>query len=498
MKYISTRNTNNIVEAHDAIKQGIAEDGGLYVPENIPQVSLNELEDMLKMNYREVAKNILLKYLDDFNEDEIKYCVDNAYNVESFDTDDIVELHNLDENTEILELWHGPTYAFKDLALQILPHLLKKSIEKSKDTREVVILTATSGDTGKAALEGFKDIKGTKIIVFYPQEGVSNIQKLQMVTQKGDNTFVVSVDGNFDDAQTGVKKIFTDKEFKALIENNGYVFSSANSINLGRLVPQIIYYFWGYLNMVRKSQIKMGEKINVVVPTGNFGNILAGFYAKKMGLPLNKLICASNSNNVLTEFIRTGCYNKNRGFIQTNSPSMDIIISSNLERLLFNIASDKQYVKKYMDNLNFEGFYNIEKELKQCIDENFWASYCDDNTTLETIKSVYSKYNYVVDTHTAVAINVLEQYRKLSGDDTKTIVASTASPFKFSGSVLSAIFGENQLDNDEYVNLEKLSDLVSLEIPKNLKDINKQQVLHKTNCSPDSMKQVVKNILENA
>jgi threonine synthase len=438
MKYISTRDLNNEVEAHEAIKQGIAEDGGLFVPNSIPKISLNDLKEMTNMNYSQRAERILKEFLTDYTKEELMECTQNSYNSKNFNTNEIAPVKRLNSNEYVLELWHGPTCAFKDMALQILPQFLTRAIRKSEDSRKVVILTATSGDTGKAALEGFKDVDGTEIIVFYPKEGVSKIQELQMTTQDGKNTFVVAIEGNFDDAQTGVKKIFTDKEFINEINNKGYVFSSANSINLGRLVPQIVYYFSGYLDMVKKGYIQEKEKINVVVPTGNFGNILAAFYAKEMGLPIEKLICASNENNVLTDFINQGKYDKNRTLKTTISPSMDILLSSNLERLLFELSENKEIIKEYMHDLKIKGFYEIDKELKHKIDKYFWADFCTEEETKEVIKRVYNKFNYVVDTHTAVAIGVLDKYKENFKDDTKTLVVSTASPFKFSNSVLEA------------------------------------------------------------
>ena len=410
MQYRSTRDSNTQVTSAMAIKTGLAPDGGLFLPETVPQVSLSEIEALCGMTYNERAVDILSRFLTDFTQEEITTCVNRAYSREKFETEEIAPIFKLNQNTYFLELWHGPTCAFKDMALQILPHLLLKSIHKTGETKEVVILVATSGDTGKAALEGFKDVAGTRIIVFYPADGVSDIQKRQMVTQDGNNVDVAAVCGNFDDAQNGVKQIFTDKDYNEMLAQNGFMLSSANSINWGRLVPQVVYYFSAYANLLKNNEIKLGDKINFVVPTGNFGNILAAYYAKEMGLPVNRLICASNENNVLTDFIKTGVYDKNRSFKTTVSPSMDILISSNLERLLSLATNgDDGQVKAWMENLKSTGKYEVSAGVKQKILETFWGGFCDDDDTLDEINRVFRETSYIMDTHTAVAKRVLNQ-----------------------------------------------------------------------------------------
>jgi threonine synthase len=496
MEYISTRDILNKVQSHIAIKKGIAEDGGLFVPTSIPKFSVDDINSMVDMSYIQRACLVLGKFLTDFTHQEIEACVKNAYGFDKFDNSDIAPVHKLNDSEYVLELWHGPTCAFKDMALQLLPHLLTTSIKKSGDSREVVILTATSGDTGKAALEGFKNVNGTKIIVFFPKEGVSDVQKLQMLTQEGENTFVIAIEGNFDDAQTGVKNVFTDNEFNSKLDKNGYVFSSANSINLGRLVPQVVYYFSSYADMVKNNYISKGEKINVVVPTGNFGNILAAFYAKEMGLPIEKLICASNENNVLTEFIKTGEYNRNRKFITTVSPSMDILISSNLERLLFYYAKDKKDIVEYMNKLKTNGSYTVKDEIKNEFENKFYSDYCNDKETKKIINDVFSKYNYIVDTHTAVAVGVLEKYKNTEDNGLKTIIVATASPFKFSDSVLEGLNeGKNYEFDDSYNYVNELASNYNLTIPQGLKDINKKEIKHNRECQPNKMKEEIKSIL---
>jgi len=478
MQYQSTRDKNIAVSSAQAIKKGISPDGGLFVPVSIPQISLDDIEKMSGIKYTERAEFILGKYLTDYTTDEIADCAKNAYKAEKFGSDDTAPVYKLNDSAYILELWHGPTCAFKDMALQILPHLLTKAIKKTGEDKEVVILVATSGDTGKAALEGFKDVEGTKIQVFYPVDGVSKIQKLQMTTQEGNNVSVVAVKGNFDDAQTGVKKIFTDKEYIKELDAKGYSLSSANSINWGRLVPQIVYYFSAYCDMLKNGEIKLGEEINICVPTGNFGNILAAYYAKCMGLPVKKLICASNKNNVLTDFIKTGTYDKNRTFHTTISPSMDIIISSNLERLLF-IMSDYNdaEIKDYMDKLSTDGKYTVSKEIFEKIKTDFYAGCCDDNETKTTIKTIKDEYSYTADTHTAVGIKVYSDYIKETGDNTKTVIASTANPYKFNKSVLEALDkNQNFDDKDEFKLLDMLFERSGLEIPSSLKDLKNKDV----------------------
>lgn len=497
MKYQSTRNKNIKISSAEAIKRGISTEGGLFVPEEVPVVSLEEILSLKDLSYRMRAEHILSKFLTDYTEDELKECCDKAYSAEKFGSNDTAPLRKLTETIYMLELWHGPTCAFKDMALQILPHLLTKALKKTGETNEIVILVATSGDTGKAALEGFKDVEGTRIEVFYPEDGVSDMQKLQMTTQEGGNVSVIAVKGNFDDAQTGVKKIFTDNEYKDELNKSGFSFSSANSINWGRLVPQIVYYFSAYADMLKNGEIILGDKINICVPTGNFGNILAGYYAYMMGLPVNKFICASNKNNVLTDFLTTGTYNINRKFYTTSSPSMDIIVSSNLERLLY-IASrfDDEFVKKCMQNLSLCGKYSVDGEIFDKIKDKFVAGFCDDDMTKITIKEFYDKYGYVTDTHTAVACRVYEDYKKSTGDLTKTVIASTANPFKFSKDVLDAIepmveFG----DLNEFEMLSKLSSAGNINIPHSLASLKEKQVRFTDVYSKDDMKSAVDKFL---
>lgn len=491
MKYQSTRNKNISVDAALAIKSGISPEGGLFVPEDIPVISLEFINKLTQMKYKERAAEILGLFLTDFSKEELDLCASNAYSADKFGSDNTAPLKCLDDKLAVLELWHGPTCAFKDMALQILPYLLKKSIEKTGEDNEVVILVATSGDTGKAALEGFKDVKGTKIQVFYPVDGVSEIQKLQMTTQEGENVSVCAVNGNFDDAQTGVKKIFTDNEYKKELSDKGYTFSSANSINWGRLAPQIVYYFSAYCDLIAENKISNGDKINIVVPTGNFGNILAAYYAKCMGLPVNKLICASNTNNVLTEFITTGIYDRNRKFHTTVSPSMDILISSNLERLLYHLSDgDDILVAKYMKELSDDGKYIVNEDIKAKISDAFYGECCNDSETKQTIAKYFDKYEYVVDTHTAVALNVYEKYVENTGDTTATVIASTANPFKFNKAVISAIRPELNLDNiDEFEMLSILADEGGINIPLQLAELKTKNIRFKTVCDKENMKE---------
>lgn len=440
MLYTSTRDKSIKVESADAIAHGISEEGGLFIPVEIPKISKDDINELVGMDYIGRAKKILSLYLTDFSEDEIDYCVNGAYAKGKFSDEKIAPLHTLSDKAEILELWKGPTCAFKDMALQLLPYLLTVAAKKSAPDKKIVILVATSGDTGKAALEGFKDVPGTKILVFYPEDGVSPMQKLQMITQEGENVGVCAIEGNFDDAQNGVKAIFTDKEVAKKLDGMGMMFSSANSINWGRLVPQIVYYVSAYCDMLSKGKIKMGDEINVVVPTGNFGNILAAYYAKEMGVPIKKLICASNSNDVLTEFLKTGVYNRIRDFYTTISPSMDILISSNLERLLFLLSSmDDVKVNTWMKELKESGKYRVGDEVLSKIKAVFEAGCCNDEKTKATIAEVFEEKKYLCDTHTAVAVAVYEDYIAQCGDSIPTVIASTANPFKFSASVLDAI-----------------------------------------------------------
>lgn len=498
MQYRSTRNKALALTSAEAIKKGLSEEGGLFVPDSIPKVSLDEIAGMKGMNYRERAQFVLSKYLTDFTADELKYCVDNAYTKEKFETDNIAPVYKLDDKAYILELWHGPTCAFKDMALQILPYLLTTSMKKTNEDDEVVILVATSGDTGKAALEGFKDVPGTRIIVFYPNNGVSEIQKLQMVTQEGNNVNVCAVEGNFDDAQTGVKRIFTDDDYKDQLAKNRFKLSSANSINWGRLVPQIVYYFSAYADMLSAGEIALGEKINVVVPTGNFGNILASYYAYCMGLPVNKFICASNKNNVLTDFIKTGKYNKNRAFHATISPSMDILISSNLERFLYHLSGENDaLVAELMTKLNGDGEYQISDELFGKMSAIFTAGCTDDDETLAAIKKCDEEFGYVMDTHTAVAKSVYDAYVAETGDKTKTVIASTASPFKFNQSVLIALGGSGAVaGKDEFTLLDELSQRSGMKIPASLASLKTKHRLFDSVCEKGEMIDIVSDFLQ--
>lgn len=497
MQYKSTRDKSISVSAAEAIKTGLSAEGGLFVPESFPSVSMDEIKSLAGKSYNERAYFVLSKFLTDFTEDELNKCIDRAYTKEKFETNSIAPVYKLNDSEYVLELWHGPTCAFKDMALQILPHLLTTSMKKTNEDKEIVILVATSGDTGKAALEGFKDVEGTRIIVFYPDNGVSEIQKLQMVTQEGNNVSVAAVKGNFDDAQSGVKKIFTDNEYKTLLERNQFKLSSANSINWGRLVPQIVYYFSSYAELLKNNEISAGEKINVVVPTGNFGNILAAYYARKMGLPVNRFICASNENNVLTDFIKTGVYNKNRDFHTTISPSMDILISSNLERFLFDLTDgNDKLVGDWMKQLIENGKYEITADVKEKMQSMFSAGCCDDTETMATIKKCAADYDYVIDTHTAVAKAVYDKYVLETGDKTKTIIASTASPFKFNQSVLIALEDhEAVVGKDEFTLLEELSQKSRMKIPKSLYELKDKSVVFDLVCEKEEMQQIVSDFL---
>lgn len=499
MYYNSTTDKNIKVSASQAIAQGISTDGGLFVPVEIPQYTLADIEAMTKLNYVGRAKKILTDYLDDFTAEEIDECVTKAYTAEKFGSDNPAPLSYQkygDIDMNILELWHGPTSAFKDMALQILPHLLTKSLKKTSPDKEAVILVATSGDTGKAALEGFKDVDGTKIMVFYPVDGVSPMQKRQMNTQEGGNVNVCAIKGNFDDAQTGVKKIFTDKELVAKLNENNYIFSSANSINWGRLLPQIVYYFSAYAELVNDGKITLGDKINVVVPTGNFGNILASYYAYRMGLPIKKFICASNSNNVLTDFIATGTYDKNRNFYATISPSMDILVSSNLERFLYHMTEcDDVKVKEWMTALKTKGVYSVDGEIKDKIAALFTGGFCDDDKTKAVIDEFFNKYGYLCDTHTAVAVSVYKEYVESTGDRTPAVIDSTASPYKFSGSVLSAIANGEQLPDDEFAMVDMLSEKTGTAVPAPLAALKDKETRFTNVCEADEMPGFVLNAL---
>lgn len=489
--YKSTRDSSKAVTASKAILQGLSEDGGLFMPDSLPKLE-KSLKEMTGMDYRSVAYEVMKQFFTDFTQEELKNCINCAYD-SKFDTDEIAPMAEVD-GAFYLELYHGATIAFKDMALSILPHLMTTAAKKNNIKNEIVILTATSGDTGKAALAGFADVKGTKIIVFYPKGGVSFIQERQMVTQKGDNTFVVGIKGNFDDAQTGVKKIFGDKELAKELNAKGYQFSSANSINIGRLVPQVAYYVYAYVKLLESGKIADGEKINVVVPTGNFGNILAAFFAKNMGVPIAKLICASNENKVLFDFFETGIYDRNREFMLTNSPSMDILISSNLERLIYLIAGeDSDANAELMEQLSNQGKYSITDEMKSRL-ADFVGGYASQPQTNERIKEVYDKTGYVLDTHTAVASYVYDEYVKKTGDKTKTVIASTASPFKFTTAVMAAIEGsKSELSDFELV--DRLSKIGNLKVPSAVEEIRTAPVRHDNVCEKDEMVDMVKKFL---
>ena len=490
--YSSTRNSEKKFTASQAILKGLADDGGLFVPESIPALDVS-IEELSKMSYQETAYAVMKKFLTDFTEEELKNCIDRAYD-SKFDTPQIAPLVNAD-GAYYLELFHGSTIAFKDMALSILPHLLTTAAKKNNVKNDIVILTATSGDTGKAAMAGFADVEGTQIIVFYPKNGVSPIQEKQMLTQKGANTHVVGIHGNFDQAQSAVKKMFNDKDLEKVMDDAGYQFSSANSINIGRLVPQIVYYVYAYAKLYANGDIAKDEKINVVVPTGNFGNILAAFYAKNMGLPIAKLICASNENKVLYDFFTTGEYNKNREFILTNSPSMDILISSNLERLIYRIAgNDAAKNAGLMKELSETGKYTVTPEMKEKLTD-FYGNYTSEKETGEAIKKLYEDTGYVIDTHTAVAAGVYDKYKKETGDTkTKTVIASTASPFKFTRSVMEAI-DPNYASIGDFELVDELSKIANVKVPQAIEDIRSAKILHDTECDVDKMEDTVKAFL---
>lgn len=492
MKYLSTRDSNVRVSSAQAITKGISAEGGLFVPETLPKLNVEEIGLLSKMSYIERAKTILSLFLTDFTEEELDTCVKGAYET-GFSDEKVAPVVTVKEGMHILELFKGPTCAFKDMALQILPHLLTVASNKAAKGVKIVILVATSGDTGKAALEGFKDVENTKILVFFPSDGVSPMQKLQMCTQEGNNVAVSAIEGNFDDAQSGVKKIFTDEKITAKLTQNNMAFSSANSINWGRLAPQIVYYFSAYADLLEKGVIESGDKINITVPTGNFGNILAAYYAKEMGLPVNKLICASNSNNVLTEFLTTGVYDRNRKFFTTISPSMDILISSNLERLLYSIAGSEK-VKGWMGELTSKGTYKVDEATADKISECFAAGYCDDKQTKDTIAKLFKENGYLCDTHTAVAVKVYEDYKVKTGDTTPTVIASTASPFKFGAAVLEAVEGkESGLDEFEMVN--RLAQVTGEVCPPQLTNLKEKTVRFDGCCAKEEMEKVVLDML---
>ena len=490
--YHSTRNSEETATASEAILKGLTSDGGLFVPDSIPKLNVS-LEDLTKMSYQEIAYAVMKEFLTDFTEEELKTCINNAYD-SKFDTEEIAVTKKVD-GAYYLELFHGATIAFKDMALSILPHLLVTSARKNNVKNEIVILTATSGDTGKAALAGFADVPGTKIIVFYPKSGVSPIQEKQMVTQKGDNTYVIGIKGNFDDAQTGVKKMFSNKELAKVMNDNGFQFSSANSINIGRLVPQVVYYVKAYADLLKQGALKAGEPMNVVVPTGNFGNILASYYAKQMGIPIGKFVCASNKNKVLFDFFETGKYDRNREFYVTTSPSMDILISSNLERMIYRIAgNDAKQCAKFMEALTKDGEYVITDAMKAELSEFFGAFGSEEETAVK-IKEVYDKEGYVMDTHTAVAAVAYDKYKAETGDDkTQTVIASTASPYKFTRSVMDAIDPAYDAE-DDFELVDELNKVSKTAIPKAIEEIRTAPVLHDTVCETAAMEDEVKKIL---
>lgn len=491
MHYISTRDSSLRFTAAHAIEQGLSRDGGLFLPEHLPQ--LPDLDSLATMTYCQRAVSVMKLFLDEFTEEELSSYAAKAYGPEKFDCAAVAPVVPLEDKTSILELWHGPTCAFKDMALQMLPHLLTASMKKNGEEKTVCILVATSGDTGKAALEGFCDVDHTKILVFYPKDGVSDIQQLQMVTQAGDNVSVCAVVGNFDDAQTGVKKIFSNAEYREELLKKGYVLSSANSINWGRVLPQIVYYISAYCDLMASGAIVKGEKVNFCVPTGNFGNILACYYAKKMGLPVGKLICASNENNVLTDFINTGVYDKNRPFYTTTSPSMDILISSNLERLLYDLTSSDSEVRTYMDALAKDGAYRVSDSVLERIKENFVSGCCNDERTLETIKTVYDASGYLMDTHTAVAYSVLCDYQEQTKDHTHSVVVSTASPFKFSDSVLSALGVNDQKTGTDI--LAQLTEISGKPAPLPLAQLDEKHIRFTQVTEKENMTCVVSEFL---
>ena len=496
MMYSSTRDRSRRVTAAQAIARGISEEGGLFVPEEFPSFGLEKLRGLMGKSYREKAKAVLGEFLTDFTPEELSRCVDAAYTEEKFDSDSIAELSKVGGGAYLLELWHGPTCAFKDMALQLLPHLLTVSAGKTEPDKEIVVLVATSGDTGKAALEGFRDVPGTRMLVFYPEDGVSPLQKLQMTTQEGENVSVCAIRGNFDDAQTGVKRIFTDPAILAELEQNGQKFSSANSINWGRLAPQIVYYIAAYTALAEQGEIELGETVNVAVPTGNFGNILAAYYAKRMGLPIGKLICASNRNRVLADFIETGLYSRNREFYTTSSPSMDILISSNLERLLYELCGrDDGKIREWFAGLNRDGEYRVPPELLEKLREEFAGGSCGEEETVETIRTAFREYGYLCDPHTAVAVKVWKDYAAETGDCRKTIIASTASPYKFTADVLRAVSDGEELPAGDFAQVRRLAELTGTTPPASLLALEGKPVRFAGSVSREEMAEQVRKML---
>ncbi|WP_418725045.1 threonine synthase [Dysosmobacter sp.] len=495
MKYLSTRDRSVRLDAAEAIEMGLSRDGGLLTPCEIPQIDEAFLNSLVHVRYQERAAKVMALYLTDYTEAELLTFAENAYGPEKFDTDAVAPVRTLHETTHCLELWHGPTSAFKDMALQMLPQLLSAALRKTGEDKTVCILVATSGDTGKAAMEGFADVPQTKIMVFYPKDGVSRVQETQMVTQDGENVGVCAVVGNFDDAQAGVKRIFSDAAIRETLAQRGYFLSSANSINWGRILPQVVYYISAYCDLVRDGRIVMGDKVNFCVPTGNFGDILAAYYAKRMGLPVGKLICASNCNDVLTDFLRTGVYDRNRPFHTTMSPSMDILISSNLERLLFDLSGENDAeVRRYMDALAQSGRYEVSDAIKKALAEQYWGGFCDEAGTTAAIAKYYKDYGYLIDTHTAVAASVMEQYRAASGDKTPTVFVSTASPYKFCDSVLTAIGQTPAGDGVEL--LDQLHDVTGTAVPRRLAALKGKARRFDLTCEKPGMDGVVLDFLK--
>ena len=495
MKYYSTRDKSVRMEAAEAVKMGLSRDGGLLTPVEIPQIDEAFLRALVDQPYAVRAAKVMALYLTDYTEEELLGFANNAYGPEKFDTPAVAPLRKVDANTHCLELWHGPTSAFKDMALQMLPQLLSAALRKTGEDKTACILVATSGDTGKAAMEGFADVPQTKILVFYPKDGVSAVQEAQMVTQEGANVGVCAVVGNFDDAQSGVKRIFSDSAIRQTLSERGYVLSSANSINWGRILPQVVYYISAYCDLVRDGKLTMGDKVNFCVPTGNFGDILAAYYAGRMGLPVGKLICASNRNDVLTDFLRTGVYDRNRPFHTTMSPSMDILISSNLERLLFDLSGENdEEVRGYMEALSSQGRYQVSDKIRAGLDAAFWGGFCGEEDTAATIGRYYREYGYLIDTHTAVAANVMEQYRAATRDTTPTVFVSTASPYKFCDSVLKAIDETPAGDGVEL--LDQLHAVTGTDVPRRLAALRGKQRRFDLSCEKQAMDGVVLDFLK--
>ena len=495
MKYYSTRDKAVRMESAEAVKMGLSRDGGLLTPETIPQIDGAFLENLVHARYQERAARIMGLYLTDYTYEELLGFAENAYGPDKFDTAAVAPVRKVDDRTHCLELWHGPTSAFKDMALQMLPQLLSAALRKTGESRTACILVATSGDTGKAAMEGFADVPQTKIMVFYPKNGVSAVQEAQMVTQEGENVGVCAVVGNFDDAQAGVKRIFSDESIRTELADRGYFLSSANSINWGRILPQVVYYISAYCDLLQSGGIRMGDKVNFCVPTGNFGDILAAYYAKRMGLPVNKLICASNCNDVLTDFLRTGVYDRNRPFHTTMSPSMDILVSSNLERLLFDLSGENdEEVRGYMEALAADGRYEVSDAIKSAVREQYWGGFCDEAGTAATIAEYYKNRGYLIDTHTAVAVHVMEQYRKATGDETVTVFVSTASPYKFCNHVLTAI-GETPA-GDGVELLDQLNAVSGTAVPRRLAALKEKTRRFDLTAEKQDMDRVVLDFLK--